>query len=710
VGHPLARPSGGTHASLDSLELADAQAFVERHYQPRNMVVLVSGDFENAQIADLLALLPEKLRGDHSHPTAPLHLTEAARIVSSTGQRVTKISAHVPGPEVWVGWPLPPAGKNAAGNTVLLMLARSIRPAIMGERSAGMIGLEQIGYGEVSVSMTQGRLGSWLLCRSQLPPGSDPERAAEEIIGHYSEFWLELDWDREWFERGRAAAATQFALESGRLDERLSLATFGALFDPAVRFKDMVKSAAMVSFPEIAGLARNYVIRGKARVVIVSPSAAPTRFLATRPGFEMLRADDVDTAAALPENKNVADIVHVVGAGKALVKRLSNGLEIVILPRAHLPVSTIALGFHASPAAGEVSVRDAVANAVRYDDHYRATDLGIARSRAWRPDLLLHRFHVLADDEGNALNLLGRTLRHLDIEWPSASFSDRMSMRETLEGTVESQALRGFYRGLWGTHPYGARARAFEVDQVPGYQVENWVNRMMHPANGVLIVVGDVDTTEILRRAEEELGSWRHERGTISEITRPPKLRTDEPLRIISVKNAGARSAKLQLGCLLPAVTDLGQALVGELLSALVRKQLFERLRQEMGATYTPEADAHFYRGGSAALIATADVSATDLPFALSTIKAMMDLGSSPPFNSQDLERARFILARQSSFRYGTSEALADTILTYWNMGWPPATLDEYPTRLAAVSFADVERALATCRANAVLAVLADSR
>src|SRR5262249_37913796 len=58
VGHPFARPIGGSRASLHRLTLADARAFVAEHYRPSNVALLVTGE-SALTAARVAARLPE---------------------------------------------------------------------------------------------------------------------------------------------------------------------------------------------------------------------------------------------------------------------------------------------------------------------------------------------------------------------------------------------------------------------------------------------------------------------------------------------------------------------------------------------------------------------------------------------------------------------------------------------------------------------------
>jgi predicted Zn-dependent peptidase len=712
VGHPLRRPVGGTHASLDSLKLDDAAAFVGKFYRPPNMVAVVSGDFDLAQVDDLVAMLPPAFQGDRAHPIAPVHLTEwPARLEPARGEKVVHLVAPVSRPEVWIAWPLPPAGRDKTTNEVLLRLLQSMeRPANAGSFSDAESVHQEISRGSGSmVTLNQTSMGSWVMCGGQLADDVDPDRAVEGLVQRYAELWLGLDWDHEWFENNRALVVTSFALDSSRLDDRLALTTSTALFDSSLRFNDVLAHVMSTARIDVAKVATNYIVRPKARAVIVSPSGDVPPPSEARPSFEKPHSDLLASAiaerGAFTEHE-LLDFVHPIGAAQAHVQRLANGLEVIVLPRPGLPVSTIAVAFHISPSAGG-AVENAVSYAAHADHRHHPTDLGVVHSMHLLPDLFVQTSEVLAHDEANAIDLEGRSIRSFEVEWPSHIFFDQMPIHEAAEATPDGRVSRGFAAALWGGHPYGARPSAAQVEDVASSDVEAWAGAVVAPNNGVLVAVGDVDPAAIFLRAEQELGAWNRQSRAISQTVTPtPPLNLDQPLRVFSVRKKGVRSSVMQLGCLLPPVDHLGQAIANEILATLLRNVLLERLRQQTGASYSPSAVARYYRGGSATLVAKADVNTRDLPSARAIVEALMDSKTPAPFTADDFEVTRLVQAKQSTFRYGTSDALVAALVDNWNMGWAPAVLDEYPSRLAAVTWADVEHAFAVCRSNAVLTVL----
>lgn len=68
----------------------------------------------------------------------------------------------------------------------------------------------------------------------------------------------------------------------------------------------------------------------------------------------------------------------------------------------------------------------------------------------------------------------------------------------------------------------------------------------------------------------------------------------------------------------------------------------------------------------------------------------------------------RWAEAREGNLRDRTTRDLARALFGRWGLGWPLATLDEAPARLEAATLGDIEAALQTCRASAVVSVVGD--
>ena len=71
------------------------------------------------------------------------------------------------------------------------------------------------------------------------------------------------------------------------------------------------------------------------------------------------------------------------------------------------------------------------------------------------------------------------------------------------------------------------------------------------------------------------------------------------------------------------------------------------------------------------------------------------------------IERIRWKVALARAARFASNDDVARALFEAWKLGWSPSMLDEVPGHLATVTASDLEAALRTCRASAVVSVTA---
>jgi hypothetical protein len=204
--------------------------------------------------------------------------------------------------------------------------------------------------------MISGQYGGFVACRAHLPTGSDPVREANDIIEHVGNLWQPLNENQQQFDRIRAVAVEEAALDVGDLVNRARIEARLLTVDTDARPDGIIRRVGAVSFGEALGWTRNDLRREQARVVIVRPSATtqPETPRIERPlrlGFHGALASRGEIA--IPIGHNVTDVAHPVGAARAITRQLPSGLLVTILRRPGAPTTTMILGFHASPAPQE---------------------------------------------------------------------------------------------------------------------------------------------------------------------------------------------------------------------------------------------------------------------------------------------------------------------------------------------------------------------
>jgi predicted Zn-dependent peptidase len=486
---------------------------------------------------------------------------------------------------------------------------------------------------------------------------------------------------------------------------------------------------AQMSIDEVSQFAAHYLKPDAARsVLLISDRSEPavTRAAAAAgdtggaaPGKPTpgVQADaepepDFDEVAGRPAAE-VAGVAQAPGARAARVHTLSNGLTVIALRRPGLPFVAMRLGFHADPQPGEApGVRHVIDTSLRWELSSGPLERGLLRSSERGPDLLRESLTMLADNAGKALDLLSEEAASLHLTWPNPQFDRWADAAARTEATPEDRAARAFRTALFGGHAYHLRPPTDVVRKVTGPEATAWLARVRRPANGVLVIVGELDPDAAVRDAQRELGGWSGDRAPPPAPLPPPAPAPAGPSatggpRLVYVEDAHRASATLRFGCFLPPVRSPRDKLVHAMLANMLAGDLWDRLRLKAGVSYAPDVDAFALRGGTAWLEGTVDVDGKAAPQALAILRGWFDRAQRIEIGGKGFERLRWQKARRSALAHDTNEEVADAILHAWNMGWAPAALDDYPRDLATVTAAEATAAFDACRAHGVITVLA---
>jgi len=119
--HPYKRPVIGNMADLEAAALSDVQAFHSTYYRPDNAVLIVTGDFERAQLDSWV----DRYFAPLTHPATPVPRVQVKEPVRTTNRTVRVEGPNVPLPAVLLIWQGPRADHpdHAALNVAQALLA-----------------------------------------------------------------------------------------------------------------------------------------------------------------------------------------------------------------------------------------------------------------------------------------------------------------------------------------------------------------------------------------------------------------------------------------------------------------------------------------------------------------------------------------------------------------------------------------------------------
>lgn len=103
--HPYKRPGIGSIEDLDAATIADVKKFHSTFYRPDNAVIVVAGDFDDAQLDGWI----DKYLGTIERPKTPIPRVTVKEPIHTATKRFTEYGSNVPLPAAAMTWVVPNA-------------------------------------------------------------------------------------------------------------------------------------------------------------------------------------------------------------------------------------------------------------------------------------------------------------------------------------------------------------------------------------------------------------------------------------------------------------------------------------------------------------------------------------------------------------------------------------------------------------------------
>jgi zinc protease len=403
--------------------------------------------------------------------------------------------------------------------------------------------------------------------------------------------------------------------------------------------------------------------------------------------------------------------------------RLANGLEVVLAESHAIPKFHGQLSFRSGNAAAlarGAGLAEMTATVVRTGTTKRASRqleedlrrLGADLSSSAGADTSAIAFAGLSELAEPLLGLVNELAREAAFPEPEFERERRQKLEEvklerTQPGFLASERLR---KVLFGAHPYAQISPSEE--QVAAYQREVLVQvyrEFYTPENALLLLVGDFDSSGMLKTIERVFGAWTGKKPVAPAAAEPghPHGR-----RVHLVHVPGAVQTQILAGCHAitrkhPDWVKLG--LTNSLYGGAFNSRLVMNIREDKGYTYSPRSSVnalrqHGYFSVSAAV--RNDVvaaSLTEMFYELDKLRAL-------PVPEPELADARNYLSGIFSMGLATQDGLLSQLATVALNELPDDYLETYREKVRALT---ADELLATARkyfdsANMQIVVVGD--
>jgi zinc protease len=256
-----------------------------------------------------------------------------------------------------------------------------------------------------------------------------------------------------------------------------------------------------------------------------------------------------------------------------------------------------------------------------------------------------------------------------------------------------SVADRAFAAWLYGTHPYGRPAQGSKesVARLARSDVAAFHAAFYAPNNAILAIVGDVDASRAVLRADHYFSGWK--RRTLTE----PKFAEALPAkgrRILLLDKPDATQSQIRFGNLAVRRGDpdyFPLQVANAILGRGFTSWLVDEVRVKRGLTYGIGSTLTARRVAGSFEVATFSKNASvveTLTVSLDQIKRLRN----EPVPAADLDRARSFLAGQFPLQIESPDDLAVQIVEVEFYGLPADYLNQYQKRVRGVAAETVRR------------------
>ena len=708
--HPYARPGIGSIEELDAATVDDVRAFHATYYRPDNAILVVSGNFNPAELNRWVNDYFAPIR----RPAGAIPRVTIAEPPRKAARTFTVTEPNTPLPAVVLTYLLPPArSPDSAALGVLSAVLSSgdnsrLKHALVRTRiatDADVYSDQKQGTGLLAVYaiLAGGRTvdeAETVLRRELARLASQPVSAAE-LAEAKNELLTAALQERETVD-GRAGALARGVLierDPRAADKRLAgigRVTARDIQRVAAAYLADRSSVAVRYLPAASGAAPGGDRIALAPAVVTSPLTAPANVEIVTP------ASDADRVSPPPPGQ-----VIIARAPTPATVRLANGLTVITVPRHNLPLVNATLIASAGAAADPGNM--AGLHSLTAKLMTKGTTTRGATAVAAAVEALGGQLRAGAGREGMTLDL---TVKVEQIEPALAVLSDlaRNSVfaAEELErargqaideatvamqnpGTLSRLAVN---RALFGSGSYGSPATGTpqSLKAIDRAGVLAAAARGMRPDHSVLVLSGDITPARARALADRAFGGWSVPATSGSAPPVQPAA-GDAPLRgkVVLVDMPGAAQAAVAVARVTGPRADpqyystlVANAVLGGGYSARLNKEI----RIKRGLSYGASSSLRSERrdGSVSVAVQTKNPSA---PEVLQVILDEMRRLGAEPIPAAEMGTRQANLAGNFGREMETAAGLGGIVAGYVQQGIAPDEIGRYANLVQAVTPAD---------------------
>ncbi|MES1158868.1 MAG: pitrilysin family protein [Terricaulis silvestris] len=522
--HPYGRPGIGSIEDLDASTIDDVRGFHAQYYRPDNAVMVVAGNFDEAQFNQWV----DQYFAPIAKPARGIPRVTAVEPARTAPKEYTTYAPNVPLPAVMISYPQPGArSSDIAALTVLDAImangehSRLYQSMVYQQQVAAQVFTnldENVDAGAYSLIaiLSEGKTVDQGLqsLRAEIARMRDTAVTAQELDEAKNEVVTATLQNRE-TAYGRSNELADAVIRYGdpaaadRLLDAIQHVSAADVQRVARTILDDNKSVTVRYLPEAEGAHGDTITTAstiQARALSVPRSEVPVIALAPEAQRAQPPAPGPAVSAEIPPTAS---------------RTLDNGLRVIIASSHRLPLISadlrVAAGASADPAnrAGDAELTAALVT--KGTTTRSATDiaaqvesLGASLGADSGPDSSTVSLETRSDRADEAFTLMADVARNPtfaadELERQRQQALDGLQVALQQPGSIASMAMS---RAVFGATPYGGVESATTLRAITHDDVASFHRTYWRPDNAILVISGDVTPEQGFAIAQRYFGDW----------------------------------------------------------------------------------------------------------------------------------------------------------------------------------------------------------
>ena len=703
-----ARSPIGSIADLDAATVEDVRAFHAQYYRPDNAVLVVSGNFDPAQLNQWV----DKYFGQVARPAWPIPHNSVAEPARKAGRRYVLHAPNTPLPAIVLNWQLPPATDpdHAVINVLENILsggesARLYQSLVYHDQTAAEVG--------TSADM---RKGAGMFSVYGIVAGGKDPKTVEAGLRKQMGLIRDAVVKPEELTRAKNQILTASLKQRETAEGRASTLASDVILehDPHATDKRLA-AIAKVTAADVQRVARRLFADDRAVTITYLPAAegAPMESIpvaatvATRPLVAPPNVPVVVAASATDRVQPPAPGAPITPVLPVPVERhLANGMRLVVIERHALPIVTaymVANGGSSTDPAGRAGLAELTADLLTKGTATRsATDVvsqvetlgGAIGGDAVRDGMFL-TLTVKSDELAPALRVYADVAMHPAFR-PDELERERLQALDSLKVAYsEPQQLASMVasRAIYGDGPYGRPADGTPTsiqaikqgDIVAGYRA------FWRPDTTTLVLAGDITPDQAEKAVGSLFANWAKPAGP--PMPPPPPGAPMSP-RMVVIDLPQTPQASVVVGRVTIARNDARYypMLVAEdALGGGYSARLNQEIRIKRGLAYGAGTSFQARRSPGPLAASTSTKNPT-VPDVIDLIRGEMTRMGSDPVAPAELDARKAGLVGAFGREVETTDGLAGYVAGLVLENVPPGEIGRYSSSVNAVTAEQVRQ------------------